>query len=188
MRIPFTRITMSSFVLGIVVGSLVMLVALSLTVQLLTRDPLSVPPVTQPGSSDLTIVLPRDTLRYLIDDALANVEVPLVTVHESELLLEPGALVVLHLHGDAALLGAQTVVLRTRIVPLDGRLGVATESAVIGGRINVTGSLTQQLDEQINAILVERLPLDDRLEIVGVDGTADEIIIEAQLRARSREN
>jgi len=185
MRILFTRTMISSFVIGIVVGSFVTLAVLGLMTRLLTRDPSSVPPASQSGPPAVTITLPQDTLQYLIDDALADVSIPLVTLRDPYVQLEPDALMVLRLRGDTALLGGQTIVLRMRIVALDGRLGVVTESADIGGRINVTGTLTQQLDEQINAVLAERFALGDQLVVTSVGGTTDEITIEAHLREQS---
>ncbi len=185
MRMIESRIALSSLGVGIIIGSLLTLAVLVLALRLLTRDPQPVTPSLQPGLPNVTLALSRDALQHLIDDALHDVSIPLVTFRDPYVQLEPDALLVLRLRGDTALLGAQTIMLRMRVVPMDQGVGVITESADVGGRLNITGSLIQRLDEHINAELAQRFPFTDQLEVLNINSTSDELLIEARLQSGS---
>jgi hypothetical protein len=155
---------------------------LGLALRLFTRP--SQPVVTLPpsGLPDATFTLSREALQRMIDDALQDVSIPLVSLRDPQLELEPDAVLVLRMRGDTVLLGAQPIVLRMRLVPTAEGIGVQTQSAEVGGRINIAGGLTQQLDARINAALAQRLSFGDQFEVLSTGGSTEAIMIEARLR------
>jgi len=173
----------TSFALGVVVGVVLALLVLGLVLRIGGRslDPF----VAQPASDlpDATFTFSRDALSRMIDDALAETTIPLVSLRDPQLQLEPGAVLLLRMRGDTALLGAQTIVLRMRVVPAPNGIQVQTERAEVGGGLSIAGALTARLDERINADLAQRLALMEQFEVLRVDGSTDAISVEARLRS-----
>jgi len=168
------------FALGMLAGAFAALLIVLLAARIAGTAP---PPV--PSSSalpELTVRLTRELTQRLVDDALAEMSIPLVTLRDPYVQLEPGGIVVLRLRGDTALLGAQTIVLRLRVEPAGRGVRVATESATVQGLGSFAGALTSGLDQAINAELAERLSFGEGWEVLSVDG--DEQAIEVRMRLR----
>jgi hypothetical protein len=171
-----------AFWLGALLGVLATILVLVIGVRLITRGPAIVAPVPSSGLPDLTLTLSRELLERVIDDGLRDVRIPLVTIRDPMISLEPDGIIVVRLRGDTALLGAQVITLRTRLVPSADGVAVVTEAADVRGLGNVAGPITQQLDQQINAELARRLPFGQQFEVLRIDGTTTEIAIDARLR------
>lgn len=171
----------TSFAIGVVVGAVLVPLVFALAVRLLaqTPEPLVVP---LSGLPDATITLSRDALSRMIDDALQETTIPLVSLRDPQLQLEPDAVLVLRMRGDTVLLGAQTIVLYMRVVPAANGVQVRTEQAEVGGALNIAGALTARLDEQINADLAKRLTFGEQFEVLSVTSAADALTIESRLR------
>jgi hypothetical protein len=171
----------TSFAIGVVVGAVLVPLVFALAVRLLaqTPEPITVPPS---GLPDAMITLSRDALSRMIDDALQETTIPLVSLRAPQLQLEPNAVLVLRMRGDTVLLGAQTIVLHMRVVPAANGVQVRTEQAEVGGVLNIAGALTARLDEGINADLAERLNFGDQFEVLSVASATDALTIEARLR------
>jgi hypothetical protein len=167
--------------LGLLLGTVLTLMALVLIFWLLTGAPEVEPPVAQAGVPDMTLTLSRDAIQHMVDESLDEVAVPLVTLHDPSVELEPDAVVVLRVRGDTVLLGSQLIVLRMRVIPAGQSVNVVTEAADVGGRFNIAGPLTQQLDDQINAQLTERFSLGEKFEVLNVDSTTDAMLLEARV-------
>ncbi len=172
----------TSFALGVVVGVILVPLLLALGLRIVTRAP---EPIAMPSSGlpDATFTFSRDALGRMIDDALQETTIPLVSLRDPQVQLEPGAVLVLRMRGDTALLGAQTIVLRMRVVPTANGVQVRTERADVGGGLSIAGALTARLDERINADLAKRLAFADQWDITHVDGSTDAMIVEARLRS-----
>ncbi len=172
----------TSFALGVLVGVILVPLLFGLALRLVARggEPLVVSPS---GLPDATFTFSRDALQQMIDDALEETTIPLVSLRDPQLQLEPAGLLVLRLRGDTALLGAQTIVLRMRVVPAASGVQVRTERAEVGGGLNITGVLATRLDERINAALAQRLAFAEQWEVVGVDASTDTLTVEARLRS-----
>lgn len=171
----------TSFAIGVLVGAVLVPLVFALAVRLLaqTPEPITVPPS---GLPDATITLSRDALSRMIDDALQETTIPLVSLRDPQLQLEPDAMLVLRMRGDTVLLGAQPIVLHMRVVPAANGVQVRTEQAEVGGALNIAGALTARLDESINADLAERLQFGEQFEVLSVASTTDALTIEARLR------
>jgi hypothetical protein len=138
-----------------------------------------------PGTNelpDLTLSLTRDLVQRLIDDSLHDVSLPLVTLRDPYVQLEPGAIVNVRLRGDTVLLGGQMIVLRMRVIPAETGVKVITEAADVGGLVDLAGPMTARLDQQINTELAQRLAFADQFQVLRVGGTAQEITIDAQMK------
>jgi|GEM_PF-6906982 len=173
---------MSNFALGMLVGGVLAVLLLALLLRLLGRSAAVPMTESRPGNPELILTLNRDLLQRLIDDSLRDVEIPLVTLRDPRVQLEPDAILVVRLRGDTVLLGGQAIVLRMRLVPATAGVGVVTESADVGILGNVAGPLTNRLDELINAELAQRLAFASEFEVLAIDGTTEEVTITAQLR------
>jgi hypothetical protein len=172
----------TSFALGVLVGVIFVPFLLGLVLRVVGRSPEPIA-VSPSGLPDATFTFSRDVLQRMIDDALQEATIPLISLHDPQLQLEPGGVLVLRMRGDTALLGAQTIVLRMRVVPAANGVQVRTERAEVGGGLNIAGALTARLDERINADLAKRLAFVDQWDITHVDGSTDAVIVEARLRS-----
>lgn len=176
------RMVEVGFVIGILVGMVLLPLVLGLALWVTNRA--AAPVAAQPASGlpDATFSLSREALQRLVDDALRETNIPLVSLRDPQIQLEPGGLMVLNMRGDTVLLGAQPITMRMRVVPTANGVGVQTERAEVAGGFNLAGGLTQTLDERINADLAQRLGFAERFEVTGVDGSDTAINIEARLR------
>lgn len=163
-----------SFALGVGVGVVLVLLLLGLLLRLGARSSqsLAAPPS---GVPDATFTFSRDALSQMIDDALRNTTIPLVSLRDPQLQLEPNAVLVLRMRGDTALLGAQPILLRMRLLLAPNGVQVHTEQAEVGGGLNIVGALGPRLDERINADLRKRLPVGEQFEVLGVGSSTDAI-------------
>jgi hypothetical protein len=173
---------MAQFGLGLLAGGLLTLILLSLLLRLMGRAPEPVTPTRSGELPDLTLVLTRELLQRLIDDSLRDLSLPLISLRDPNVQLEPGAILVVRMRGDTVLLGAQMIVLRMRVVPAETGVQVATEAADVGGLLDLAGPLTERLDQQINAELAQRLAFAEQFQVLNVDGTADEVTITARMK------
>jgi hypothetical protein len=173
---------MTLFGIGLLAGGVLTILLLALTLRLMNRAQLVQPPPALRGAPELTVTLTRDLLERLIDDSLANVALPLVTLRDPHLELEPDAVLVIRLRGDTALLGAQLIVLRMRMLPAAAGIAVQTESADVGILGNVAGPLTARLDATLNAELARRLAFAGQFEVLEVAGDRSEVTVRARLR------
>jgi hypothetical protein len=171
-----------SLLVGILLGALIAALLFGIALRLFARSSPPVAPQAASGLPDATFTLSREALQRLIDDALRDMSIPLVSLRDPTVQLEPGGVIVLHMRGDTVLLGAQPVVLRMWVVPTADGVGVQTERAEVGGSFNIAGGLTERLDERINADLAQRLSFAEQFEVLAVDGTTDAITVEARLR------
>ena len=130
---------------------------------------------------DLTLSVTRELTQRLVDDALHDIKLPLVTVRDPYVQLEPGGVVVLQLRGDTALLGAQTIVLRLRVEPAGSGVRVASELATVQGLGSVPAALTDRLDQAINAQLSNQLSFAEGWEVLSVGGDEQAIEVRARL-------
>jgi hypothetical protein len=176
------RGAMAQFGLGMLVGGLITLLALVLSLRLLSRAPQSSASSRSGELPDLTLSLTRDLLQRLIDDSLRDVSLPLVSLRDPYVQLEPDALLVVRLRGDTVLLGAQTIVLRMRVVPAETGVKVVTQQADVGGMLDLAGPLTERLDQQINAELAQRLAFAEQFQVLSVGGSDQEVTITARMR------
>lgn len=172
---------MLNFGLGMLAGGLLTILVIVVVLRVQARSPELPASLGESGPPELTLLLSRDLLQRLVDDALQNVSLPLVSLRDPYLELESGGVLVIRMRGDTALLGAQSITLRMRIVPAEVGVGVVTESADVGVFGNVAGPLTSRLDESINAELARRLAFAADFAVTGVDGTTDEVIVAARL-------
>lgn len=172
----------TSFVLGMFVGVVLVVLLLALVLRIGARapEPVVLPPT---GLPDATFTFSRDALQQMIDESLGETTIPLVSLRDPQLQLEPGAVLLLRMRGDTALLGAQTIVLRMRVEPGANGVQVRTERAEVGGGLNIAGALTARLDERINADLGQRLAFAEQWDVTQVDGSTDAITVEARLRS-----
>lgn len=175
-------IMITSLLIGIGIGMLLAPLLLGVALRMFARTPDPISTQSLSGPHDVVVTISREAIGRMLDDALHELSLPLVSFRDPQIQLEPDAMVVLRMRGDTALLGAQPVVLRMRVVPTATGVGVRTESAEVGGAINVVGELTEQLDERINAELSERLRLPDQFEVVHIGGSTDAVTIETRLR------
>ncbi len=173
---------MALFALGILVGGLLTLVLLALTLRIMNRAQVLINPTASAGNPELTVTLSHDLLQRLIDDSLRDVALPLVTLRDPRIELEPDAVLVLRLRGDTVLLGGQAIVLRMRLTPAPAGVQVTTQTAEVGFLGNVAGPLTASLDAQINQELARRLAFAEQFEVLDVSGTTREVFIQARLR------
>jgi hypothetical protein len=173
---------MAQFGLGLLIGGVLTLLVLMLTARLLNRAPERADRARSDEIPDLTLSLTRDLVQRLIDDSLHDVSLPLVTLRDPYVQLEPGAIVQVRLRGDTVLLGGQMIVLRMRVIAGEAGVQVITEAADVGGLINLAGPLTSRLDQQINAELAQRLAFADQFHVLYVGGTAQEITIDARMK------
>jgi hypothetical protein len=177
------------FGLGILCGGLLAVLLLALVLRIIgrTQQP-SARRADQPGAErwdgqpDLTLALSRSLLEHVIREGLRDLELPLISLRDPQIRLEPDALIQLVVRGDTALLGAQLIVLRMRITPAEVGVRVQTESAGLRGLGDVAGPLTAKLDERINAALAERLALAAQFETLDVGGDDESVTITARLR------
>jgi hypothetical protein len=174
---------MGSFTLGLVAGGLLTLLILMLLLRLSSRSVRVPTNVSQPGLPDLTLSLSRDLLHRLVVDGLRDVSLPLVTLRDPYVQLEPDAVLVVRLRGDTILLGGQMIVLRMRLVPAATSVRIVTQTADVGRLGNIAGPLTALLDQRLNLELAQRLAFASQFEILAVHGTTDEIMISARLKA-----
>jgi hypothetical protein len=172
---------MEPFGIGILVGVVLAIVVFMITVRLLGRPQLPIADANT-GFPDLTLSLNRDLLQRLIDDSLRDVQLPLVSLRDPNVQLEPGGVLVLRMRGDTVLLGAQPIALRMQLLPATTGIRVQTTSADVGVLGDVAGPLTQRLDEQINAELARQLSFAEGWEVLEVGGTTEEVVINARLR------
>ncbi len=173
---------MALFGLGILLGGLLTIVLLALTLRIMNRAQTLANPTGKAGNPELTVALSDDLLQRLIDDSLRDVTLPLVTLRDPHVELEPAAILVLRLRGDTVLLGAQAIVLRMRLTPAPSGVQISTETAEVGFLGNVTGPLTATLDAQINQELARRLAFAEQFEVLDVSGTTHEVLVRARLR------
>ncbi|HEX6291011.1 MAG TPA: hypothetical protein VFZ66_17630 [Herpetosiphonaceae bacterium] len=173
---------MAQFGLGLLVGGLLTLLVLTITLRLLMRAPEQKLLAASGELPDLTLSLTRDLLQRLIDEGLRDVSLPLVTLRDPYVQLDPGALLIVRLRGDTVLLGGQTIVLRMRIVPAQSGVQVVTEAADVSGLVNLAGPLTQRLDQRINAELAQRLDFAGQFEVLDVGGSTQEVTVTARMR------
>lgn len=173
---------MAQFGLGLLAGGLLTIILLSVLLRLLGRAPEPAAPTRSGELPDLTLSLTRELLQRLIDDSLRDVSLPLISLRDPQVQLEPGAILVVRLRGDTVLLGAQMIVLRMRVVPAATGVQVATEAADVSGLIDLAGPLTERLDQQINAELAQRLAFAEQFEVLSVDGTSDEVTVTARMK------
>jgi hypothetical protein len=177
------------FGLGILCGGLLAVLLLALTLRIIgrTQQPRA-RRADQPGNErwdrqpDLTLTISRSALEHFIRESLRDLALPLISLRDPQIRLEPDALLQLIVRGDTALLGAQLIVLRMRITPAEIGVRVQTESAGLRGLGEVAGPLTAKLDERINAALAERLALASQLEVLDVGGSDESVTISARLR------
>jgi hypothetical protein len=170
------------FGLGMLVGGLLTLVLLALLLRL-TNGVQALPSSgARSALPELSVTLSRELLTRLIDDSLQDVALPLVSLRDPQIELEPNAVLVVRLRGDTVLLGAQAIVLRTRLVPAVSGVRVVTESAEVGVLGNIAGPLTARLDAQINAELARRLAFAEQFEVLEVSGNSTEVVVNAQLK------
>lgn len=173
---------MTLFGLGMLAGGLLTLLLLTLLLRI-TNGVRGLPDSgASNGAPELSVILSRDLLQRLIDDSLQEVTLPLVTLRDPRIELEPNAILVMRLRGDTVLLGAQAIVLRMRVAPAGSGVRVVTESAEVGVLGNIAGPLTAQLDEQINAELARRLAFAEQFDVLAVTGTTGEVVVNARLR------
>jgi hypothetical protein len=170
---------MITFALGMLGGVVLVLLLMLLAVRVAGKalDP-------APHSNalpDLTLSVTRELTQRLVDDALREIRLPLVTMRDPYVQLEPGGVVVLRLRGDTALLGAQTIVLRLRVEPAGSGVRVASESAMVQGLGSVPAALTDRLDQTINAQLCKHLGFGRGWEVLSVDGDEHAIEVRARL-------
>ena len=97
---------MAQFGLGVVVGGLATLIVLALTLRLLMRSPEQAALTPSAELPDLSLSLTRDLLQRLIDDGLRDVSLPLITLRDPYVQLEPGGILVVRLRGDTVLVHA----------------------------------------------------------------------------------
>ncbi|HEY0604146.1 MAG TPA: hypothetical protein VGD58_14605 [Herpetosiphonaceae bacterium] len=173
---------MAQFGLGLLAGGLLTLILLSVLLRLLGRTPEPVTPARSSELPDLTLSLTRELLQRLIDDSLRDVSLPLISLRDPSVQLEPDAILVVRMRGDTVLLGAQMIVLRMRVVPAATGVQVVTQAADVGGLLDLAGPLTERLDQQINAELAQRLAFAEQFEVLSVDGTVDEVTITARMK------
>ena len=173
---------MAQFGLGLLVGGVLTLLVLMLTLRLLIGAPERVDLARSDELPDLTLSLTRDLVQRLIDDSLRDVALPLVTLRDPYVQLEPGALVSVRLRGDTVLLGGQMIVLRMHVIAAEAGVKVITEAADVGGLVNLAGPLTARLDRQINTELAQRLAFADQFQVLYVGGTAQAITIDARMK------
>lgn len=173
---------MAQFGLGLLAGGLLTIILLSLLLRLLGRAPEPTVPARSSELPDLTLSLTRELLQRLIDDSLRDVSLPLISLRDPHVQLEPGAILVVRMRGDTVLLGGQMIVLRMRVVPAATGVQVVTEAADVGGLVDLVGPLSQRLDQQINAELAQRLAFAEQFEVLSVDGTSDEVTITARMK------
>lgn len=173
---------MALFGLGILVGGILTIVLLALTLRIMNRAQAIIDPSASTGNPEITVTLSQGLLQRLIDDSLRDVALPLITLRDPRVELEPDAVIVLRLRGDTVLLGAQAIVLRMRLSPAPAGVQVATETAEVGFLGNVAGPLTATLDEQINEELARRLAFAGQFEVLDVSGTTREVLVQARLR------
>lgn len=169
------------FGLGMLAGGLLTLILLALLLRIANAGQAPTQESERTGSPELSVTLSRDLLERLIDESLQDVALPLVTLRDPRIELEPDAVLVVRLRGDTVLLGAQSIVLRTRLVPAASGIRVVTESAEVGVLGNIAGPLTARLDEQINAELARRLAFAEQFEVLSVGGTLSEVVVNARL-------
>ncbi|MBV9788742.1 MAG: hypothetical protein JOZ51_11240 [Chloroflexi bacterium] len=173
---------MAQFGLGLLAGGLLTIILLSVLLRLLGRAPEPITPTRSSDLPDLTLALTRELLQRLIDDSLRDVSLPLISLRDPNVQLEPGAILVVRMRGDTVLLGGQMIVLRMRVVPAETGVQVTTEAADVGGMLDLAGPLTERLDQQINADLAQRLAFAEQFEVLSVDGTTDEVMITARMK------
>jgi hypothetical protein len=173
---------MALFALGMLAGGLLTILLLVVTIRIMGRA--QVLPGTAPrdGFPELTVSLSRDLLQRLVDDSLRDVAIPLVTLRDPNIVLEPDGVLVIRMRGDTVLLGAQPISLRMRLVPATSVVQVKTESADVGFLGDIAGPLTDRLDDEINAELARRLAFAEQFEILDVSGTAQEVVVQALMR------
>ncbi len=177
------QFSMLNFGLGMLAGGVITLLVIIVVARGLARVPAIPEAALDAGPPELTVALSRDLLQRLVDDALQDVRLPLVSLRDPRVDLETGGVLVLRMRGDTVLLGAQPITLRMQIVPAEVGVAVATTSADVGVFGNVAGPLTAQLDEAINAELALRLNFAADFAVTDVDGTTADVIIAARLKA-----
>lgn len=173
---------MAQFGLGMLIGGLLTLIILAVVLRLLSRSPQINPPARSGELPDLTLALTRDLLQRLIDESLRDVSLPLISLRDPYVELEPNAVLVVRMRGDTVLLGAQMIVLRMRVVPAEAGVQVVTEAADVSGLGDLTGPLTGRLDQQINTELAQRLAFAQQLQVLSVGGTTEEVTITARMK------
>lgn len=173
---------MAQFGLGLLAGGLLTLIILSVILRLLSRSPEPAMPARSAELPDLTLSLTRELLQRLIDDSLRDVSLPLISLRDPQVQLEPNAILVVRMRGDTVLLGAQMIVLRMRLVPGETGVQVVTEGADVSGMIDLAGPLTERLDQQINAELAQRLAFAEQFQVLSVGGTGDEVTVTARMK------
>jgi hypothetical protein len=176
------RGAMAQFGLGLLVGGVITLLVLALSLRLLSRAPQTDTNTRSGELPDLTLSLTRDLLQRLIDESLRDVSLPLVSLRDPYVQLEPDAILVVRMRGDTVLLGAQMIVLRMRVVPAETGVRVVTQQADVGGMVNLVGPLTERLDQQINAELAQRLAFAEQFRVLSVGGNDQEVTITARMR------
>lgn len=169
-----------TFALGMLAGAVVVLLVLLLAARMSGKAPAPAP--RSSALPELTLSITRELTQRIIDDGLSGVSIPLVTLRDPYVQLEPGGTIVLRLRGDTALLGAQTIVLHLRVEPAGHGVRLATSSATVPGLGSVAGALTDGLDRVVNAQLADRLSFGQDWEVLSVDGDEQAIEVLARLR------
>lgn len=175
------RLLLPGFGRGVLAGVLLTLALLLIALRLLSFVAAPLPPVPAAGPPEVRVSLSRALLERLIADALAEVQVPLVTLRDPRLALGDGGRFALQLRGET-LLGAQPITLQMRVVPAAVGVGVLTERAELGGLSASASPLTQRLDAAINAQLARQLAFAQDFAVTGVDSSAGEVVVTARLR------
>lgn len=173
---------MALFGLGMLVGGLLTILLLVVTLRIMGRGQVLPGTTAKNGFPELTVSLSRDLLQQLVDDSLRDVSIPLVTLRDPNVGLEPDGVLVIRMRGDTVLLGAQPIVLRMRLLPAESVVQVRTESADVGFLGDIAGPLTNRLDDEINAELARRLAFADQFQVLGVGGTTQEVVVQALMR------
>lgn len=174
------RLLLPGFGWGVLAGVLLTLALLLIALRWLSSAA-PPPPAPAVGPPEVRVSLSHALLERLIADALAEVQVPLVTLRDPRLSLGDDGRFALQLRGET-LLGAQPITLQMRVVPAAVGVGVLTERAELGGLSTGASPLTQRLDAAINAQLARQLAFAQDFAVTGVDSSAGEVVVTARLR------